>query len=145
LYSSETWSKSNVGVKYATLICNLYIVCEQATDLQATSSSKTLKSYDRPSKYIQLVDCTWKITANDNQVVRFTVSQLDLGGCDTCGFLQIFDGQTESIGTNLGKWRSGTPDMISSGKYMIVKFKTTKFDTNSGLIAQYYAISENSG
>ena len=128
------------------LVCDLCIVCEHATDLEATTDSvKTLKSYDRPSEYIQLVDCTWKIRAKDDHIVRFTVSQLDLGGCDSCGFLQIFDGQTEWIGTNLGKWRSGTPAMISSGKYMTVKFKTTKFNTNNGLIARYQAIPKNSG
>jgi hypothetical protein len=104
-----------------------------------------MKSYDRPSEYIRLVDCTWKITANDGQVVRFIVSQLDLGGCSSCGFLQIYDGQTEWTGKNLGKWRSGTPDIISSGKYMIVKFKTSKFDTNNGLIATYHAINKKSG
>lgn len=114
--------------------------------MEATAySTKTVRSYDRPSKYIKVVDCTWKITAKDDQLIRFTVSQLDLGGCASCGFLQIFDGQREWTGTNLGKWRSGTPDIISSGKYMTVKFKTTKFDTNNGLIATYYAISKKSG
>ena len=119
-------------------------VCKHATDLEAKTFSQTLKSYDRPSQYIQLVDCTWKIVAKDDHVIRFTVSQLDMGGCTSCGFLQIFDGQTEWIGTNLGKWRSSNPDMVSSGKYMTVKFKTTKFDTNNGLIAQYYAIPKTS-
>ena len=122
----------------------LFIVCKHTTDLEAKTYTKTLKSYDRPSQYIQLVDCTWKIVAKDDHVIRFTVSQLDMGGCTSCGFLQIFDGQTEWIGTNLGKWRSGNPDLISSGKYMTVKFKTTKFDTNNGLIARYYAIPKTS-
>lgn len=74
-----------------------------------------------------------------------TVSELDLGGCISCGFLQIYDGETEWIGKNLGKWRSGKPDIISTGKYMKVKFKTTKFDTNKGLIATYRTVSKNQG
>jgi hypothetical protein len=113
--------------------------------LEATAFSKTVKSYDHPSQYIRLVDCTWKITAKDGQVVRFIVSQLDLGGCSSCGFLQIYDAQTEWTGKSLGMWRSGTPDVISSGKYMMVKFKTTKFDTNKGLIATYQSIDKEDG
>ena len=113
--------------------------------MQATANSKTLMSYDRPSEYITTVDCTWKITAQEGQIIRFTVSQLDLGGCTSCGFLQIYDGQTEWIGKNLGLWRSGTPDVVSSGKYMIVKFKTTKFDTNKGLIASYRSLTKENG
>jgi hypothetical protein len=113
--------------------------------LEATSYSKTVKSYDRPSQYIRLVDCRWKITAKDGQVVRFIVSQLDLGGCSSCGFLQIYDGLTEWIGKLLGTWRSGTPDVTSSGKYMMVTFKTTKFDTNKGLIATYRSTTKTNG
>ena len=122
-----------------------FVVCEQTSTLQATAYSQSLKSYDRPSEYITTVDCTWKITAREGQIIRFTVSQLDLGGCTSCGFLQIYDGQTEWIGKNLGIWRSGTPDVVSSGKYMIVKFKTTKFDTNNGLIATYQSIAKTNG
>ena len=96
--------------------------------------------------YIKHVSCTWKITANEGYLIRFTVSQLDLGGCTSCGFLQIFDGQTEGTAGNcLGTWRSGSPDIVSSGKYLLVKFKTTKFNTNNGLIATYRTIGKNNG
>ena len=95
--------------------------------------------------YIKHVSCTWKITANDGYLIHFTVSQLDLGGCTSCGFLQMFDGQTELGTLRLGTWRSGSPDIVSSGKYLLVKFKTTKFDTNNGLIATYRTIGKNNG
>ena len=57
----------------------------------------------------------------------------------------MFDGQTELGTLRLGTWRSGSPDIVSSGKYLLVKFKTTKFDTNNGLIATYRTIGKNNG
>ena len=126
-------------------LCQKFAVCKQSSTLEATSYSRTLRSYDRPSKYIKQVDCTWKITANDGNLIRFTVTRLDLGGCTSCGFLQIFDGQSEWTRNSLGKWRSSAPDIISSGKYLLVKFKTAKFDTNNGLIATYQTIAKQRG
>ncbi|XP_028391996.1 dorsal-ventral patterning tolloid-like protein 1 [Dendronephthya gigantea] len=118
-------------------------VCKQADTLEANEYSQTLKSYNQPSPYIRLVDCAWTIKGRDGQLIRLTVSELDLGGCISCGFLQIYDGETELVGKNLGKWRSSKPDIVSTGKYMKVKFKTSKFDTNKGLIATYRTVPKN--
>ena len=122
-----------------------FTVCKPSATLEATAYSTTLRSYDSPSKYIKNVDCTWKISANEGYLIHFTVSQLDLGGCTSCSFLQVFDEHTEWSGNSLGTWRSSTPDIVSSGKYLLVKFKRTKFDTNNGLVGTYRAIAKEEG
>lgn len=115
-------------------ICST-LVCSNVPE--SSGSRGTLKSYDYNSKYIakDTLYCSWPITVEDGYLIRVTVEELDFGGCQTCGNLEITDGLTKS--TKLGEWTNEKPDLVSSTNHMLITFKTNAFAHTDGLEMTY--------
>ena len=95
------------------------------------------------SKYVtqeKFLLCSWQIRADDGYVIRVKVKTLDLGSCDECGNLQMFDGLKELSSNKLGEWTKEKPDLVSSGNLVLIKFKTNKFAETKGLEISYEKI-----
>jgi protein involved in temperature-dependent protein secretion len=75
---------------------------------------------------------------------KFTLS---FGYCNdcSCGQLEVFDGKSDS-GTRLGSWcATPVPEVISTGRYVYVKFSARSYSTYQKFKAYYKSIRNQTG
>ena len=107
-----------------------------------------MSSRNYPSPYWANVHCSWRIEADPDYVIRFTIQALSMQECEpncNCDYLEVFNGSSSSS-PSLGKWcGQDTPDLLSSGTNMFVIMRTNLFISDKGFKAVYSSIHKREG
>ncbi|XP_036419032.1 membrane frizzled-related protein [Colossoma macropomum] len=112
---------------------------------QKTGPSGSLSSPNHPKPYPHQQLCTWRISAEEGQVIRLTFHNFSLETQDVCEFdyVEVHDGANTGDGSVLDRFcGSGLPpDLTSSGPMMTVVFVADEGVADSGFYASYQVIS----
>ncbi|XP_044176247.1 cubilin-like isoform X7 [Acropora millepora] len=112
-------------------------------NLQLSSSSGgTLRSPSYPSNYPNNMICTWTITAPRGLglMLTFNYFRLESGPCSTHDYLEVRDGsssRSRKKGTYCGTYAQ---NIISSGRYLWIRFRSDWSLSNKGFDARYTVI-----
>ena len=118
--------------------------------LTLSGSSGSLQSPQDHNSYHSGSSCDWLITVPEGKIVKLKFDKLDLkpsyGSECTVDYVEVFDGK-QSDGESKGKFcgDSKPEDILSSGRYMWVRFRTDPQNSNcEGFKATYTAEDKSS-
>lgn len=118
-------------------------VCPGSGNLYASRDEKSVSSRNYPNPYWGNVQCSWRIEADPDYVIRLTVQALYIEDCEPncyCDYLEVFNGSSSSS-YSLGRWCGrDTPDLLSSGRDMFLVMRTNLFISDQGFKAVYSSI-----
>lgn len=86
----------------------------------------------------------WRIYApNSNSKVKLTVTSLNMESCDecSCDSIEVFDGSSTSS-TSLGKFCAGNVRVVSSSRYLYVKFRADSSRRGNAFTMSYTAVTK---
>ena len=123
-------------------------MCPGSGNLFATREEKAMSSRNYPSPYWANVYCSWRIEADPDYVIRFTIQALSIEKCEpncNCDYVEVFNGSS-SRSPSLGRWCGhDTPDLLSSGRNMFIVMRTNLFISDKGFKAVYSSIHKREG
>ncbi|KAH9505479.1 hypothetical protein Btru_057418 [Bulinus truncatus] len=117
-------------------------------DLSNTTGEIKSPQYSSYYYYINNANCSWKITAEKNQVISLWFTEFTTDTYNNCqnDYLKVYDGMNESsrlIGHYCG---SGVPSVIrSSGDHMYIVFRSDQYMWYTGGIVGIYKSHECQG
>jgi hypothetical protein len=114
-----------------------------------TGKTGTLQSANYPFHYPHNTRCEWIITAPQGMKVKLSFDAMNIESCSTCSCdaLELYDGQN-SHATLLARYcgsNNVNGEMLSSDRYMFVKFKSDVKSSSTGFRGTYEFVSENVG
>ena len=137
----QTFESNTCGF-LITLFSFSVLVCPGNKQLYANTSSKTIQSFNFPFSYLSNIQCTWRITAPANFVVKIKFRVINLEYCSSacsCDFVEVFD-YNNTAAECLGKRGRGNPKYVSTGRSMIVNFRSNFFVAGQGFEASYWTV-----
>ncbi|XP_066517716.1 membrane frizzled-related protein [Hoplias malabaricus] len=112
---------------------------------QKTGPNGSLSSPNHPKPYPHQQLCTWRISAEEGQVIKLRFHNFSLETQDVCefDFVEVRDSGSTGDGNVLGRFcGSGLPpDLTSSGPVMTVVFVADEGVADSGFLASYQVVS----
>ncbi|KAK7506981.1 hypothetical protein BaRGS_00001832 [Batillaria attramentaria] len=126
------------GQCYPSAPENLTAISEQSQDIF---------SPDYPRNYPNNADCQWHISTRPGYVIQLNVVSIDLELVETVptctlDFIEVFDGSSDEQRRIIKfcAYPERTPDLMSSGQDMLVRFTSDFYVTGNGFHLSYKAV-----
>jgi hypothetical protein len=126
----STSSVLNIHSSYAVSVCS-------------RSSQIIRTNYDSYGN----VNCKWLFDAGPGNMIVMEKFTLAFGYCNdcSCGRLEVFDSKSDSE-ARLGSWCSTpVPELISTGRFLYVKFSAKSYSTYQKFEAFFKSIKNQTG
>ena len=112
------------------------------------SSSGVLQSDGYPDKYPYNTRCDWQIIAPPRNQIKLTFQHFDLEYCldCNCDYVAVHDGLNAGS-PRLGQYCTSDkpPSVLSTGRYMFVKFRSDLSSNHQGFRASYVSLPQTGG
>ncbi|KAL8609422.1 hypothetical protein ACOMHN_006609 [Nucella lapillus] len=152
-YSTNATTGRGIGLtfNYSSVLLVNSDQCPSISVVIAEKKAQYLTSPNYPYNYPNGVDCRWRIKASAGSVVHLALLVVTLfpegSVCSVADFLVLYDGWYRSgrILADLCGNQTQTPELTSTGKYMLVHFHSNSRGTARGFRLTYQAITDRGG
>ncbi|XP_031569770.1 tolloid-like protein 2 isoform X2 [Actinia tenebrosa] len=118
--------------------------CKNVTEL--TEYSDIFSSPLHAEFYPTDTTCVWKITAPPSHFIKLSFTKFHLENCKNCDcdYVTVYDVTQHNDNVTLGKFcgKNKPRSLYSSGKQLIVVFKSDHGDSGSGFLAAYTSVQK---